>query len=115
MLAAMARNVALESGRHRPTTRICAGQTLLCRALGLKVPTWDAQPLPSPGLVLVDIGYRPNRIVRTRRLGIPSHRDPHFLYRYVDMDRAYAATRPPLVKHAKEGIDFEWVTPPVIE
>lgn len=29
-------------GAARPRERLCAGQTLLCRALHLKVPDWDA-------------------------------------------------------------------------
>src|SRR3990167_6055359 len=29
-------------GRPRSTATLCAGQTLLCKALGLKVPDWDA-------------------------------------------------------------------------
>jgi DNA-3-methyladenine glycosylase len=113
MLAQMIRNTPLASGRARPEYRVCAGQTLLCKALGLKVPQWDAQPLPSPGLTLVDVGYRPTRIVRARRLGIPAHRDPHHLYRFVDLDRAAAATHPPFSRGDREGIDYEWVTAPV--
>jgi len=108
----MARNTALPSRRPRPLHRTCAGQTLLCRALGLKVPAWDTLPLPSPGLALVDIGYRPARVIRTRRLGIPAHRDPHHLYRVVDVDRARAATKPPFSRGAREGLDFEWVVRP---
>jgi DNA-3-methyladenine glycosylase len=111
MLHRMARLNRLPSGTARPIHRLCGGQTLLCKALGLKVRTWDARPLPAPGLTLVDIGYRPVRIIRTRRLGIPPHRDPHPFYRFVDLDRAGAATRPPLAQGAREGIDYEWVTP----
>ena len=110
MVERMARLNPLSSGGSRPIQRLCGGQTLLCKALGLKVPAWDARPLPSPGLMLVDVGYRPPRIVRTRRLGIPAHRDPHPLYRFVDLDRARAATRQPLPRGAREGMDYEWVT-----
>jgi DNA-3-methyladenine glycosylase len=112
MLEHMARLNPLPSGARRPVHRLCAGQTLLCRALDLRVPVWNTRTLPGPGLLLVDVGYRPSRIVRTRRLGIPAHRDPHFLYRFVDLDRASAATRPPLLRGARETLDYEWVTLP---
>lgn len=107
MLARMGRLNPLPSGKARPVHHLCAGQTLLCRALGLKVPAWDARPLPSPSLVLVDVGYRPAQIVRARRLGIPPHRDPHLLYRYVDVARAQAATRHPIGRSAREGVAYE--------
>ncbi len=100
MLKRMARLNPLPDGSARPVDRLCAGQTLLCRALGLKVPEWDCRTLPSPGLVLVDVGYRPERIVRARRLGIPAHRDPHHLYRAVDLARVRAATQNPLGSRA---------------
>jgi len=114
MLRVMARLNPLPSGSARPVQRLCGGQTLLCKALGLKVRTWDARPLPSAGLTLVDIGYRPARIIRTRRLGIPAHRDPHFFYRFVDLDRAQSATRLPLSRRAREGTDYEWVIPTTV-
>ncbi len=109
MLARMARRNPLPAGTARPVHRLCAGQTLLCRALALKVPAWDARPLPSPGLLLADIGYRPRQVVRARRLGIPLHRDPHLLYRFVDVERVRAATRHPLGKGAQEGVAYEFV------
>lgn len=115
MLRRMARLNRLPTGRTRPVHRLCGGQTLLCKALGLHVRTWDARPMPAAGLTLVDIGYRPARIVRTRRLGIPAHRDPHFFYRFVDLDRAQAATRSPLAQRAREGADYEWVTAPPLD
>jgi len=107
MLARMRRLNPLPPGTARPSHRLCAGQTLLCRSLGLKVTAWDARPLPSAGLVLVDTGYRPRQVVRARRLGIPAHRDPHLLYRFVDLGRAQAATRHPIGKRAQEGVAYE--------
>lgn len=112
MLDRMARLNPLPSGAPRPVQRLCGGQTLLCKALHLRVPAWDGRPLPSARLMLVDVGHRPSRIVRTRRLGIPAHRDPHPLYRFVDLDRAQAASRHPLPREAREGVDYAWVTPP---
>src|SRR5690606_22844930 len=43
-LAQMQQNNPDARGLPRPLTKLCAGQALLCRSLGLKVPAWDAQP-----------------------------------------------------------------------
>jgi DNA-3-methyladenine glycosylase len=107
MLKQMHRLNPGSAGKFRPTHRLCAGQVLLCRSLGLKVPEWDCRTLPSPGLALVDIGYRPERIVRARRLGIPAHRDPNHFYRFVDVARVEAATQNPLGRGARKGSDYE--------
>src|SRR5690606_16927129 len=42
-LAQMLLNSPDAQGRPRPSQKLCAGQTLLCKALGLKVPEWDAR------------------------------------------------------------------------
>ena len=39
--------------------KLCAGQTLLCRALGLKVPDWDARRFDPEALYVEDVGERP--------------------------------------------------------
>ncbi len=103
MLAAMQRRNPLPSGRPRPPARLCAGQTLLCRALGLRVPDWDARPVGTPPLLWLDVGYRPRRLARTARLGIPPGRDEHLPYRFVDCDRTAAATRNPLARGRRPG------------
>jgi len=96
-------------GRPRPPQRLCAGQTLLCRALGLRVPEWDARRF-DPGVFFVeDVGVRPARLVRTRRLGIPPGRDDHLPYRYVDPDYAPWCTRNPLRRGQVAGRDYCWV------
>jgi DNA-3-methyladenine glycosylase len=110
-LARMQRRVPLPGGRTRPVERLCAGQTLLCRALGLRVPEWDGVTLgesrgepPGRGpLVLLDVGYRPRAIVRTTRLGIPPGRDGHLPYRFVDAGRAAQATRNPIPRTRRTG------------
>ncbi|HUJ77047.1 MAG TPA: DNA-3-methyladenine glycosylase, partial [bacterium] len=107
-LAAMQRNNPLPSGAWRHPLRLCAGQTLLCRALGLRVPAWDARLLPLPTLCLVDAGYRPRAILRTRRLGIPPGRDEHLPYRFVDAAHAASCTRNPLRRGARAGEDYQW-------
>lgn len=79
----------------RPPQKLCSGQTLLCRALGLQVARWDGNHLPQPDLGLWDTGSRPSQVVRTPRLGISPRRDPHLPYRFVDGDYAPFCTRNP--------------------
>lgn len=96
MLAAMQRLNPAAGGGLRTPGRLCAGQTLLCRSLGLRVPDWDARPILSDGLCVLDVGYRPRFVVRALRRGIPPGRDGHLPYRFVDRERIYAATHNPL-------------------
>ena len=109
MLEAMQLRNPLPGGRRRPGHRLCAGQTLLCRALGIKVPDWDQKALPQDDLTFLDVGYRPERLLRTPRLGIPPGRDEHLPYRFVDPEHSAAATRNPLTRDAREGRDYDWV------
>ncbi|HEX7927967.1 MAG TPA: DNA-3-methyladenine glycosylase [bacterium] len=99
MLGAMQRLNPLPNGITRAAGRLCAGQTLLCRSLGLRVPVWDARPILSDSLHVLDVGYRPPQIVRALRRGIPEGRDGHLPYRFVDAVRAGAATQNPLGRH----------------
>jgi DNA-3-methyladenine glycosylase len=96
LLARMQQLAPLPGGRPRPVARLCSGQTLLCRALGLRVPDWDGVPIGTAPLRLLDVGYRPAQVVRTTRLGIPPGRDGHLPYRFVDAARAAQATHNPL-------------------
>ena len=82
--------------RIRPEERLCSGQTLLCRSLGLKVPDWNQQTLKRGRLSLDDVGVTPSRLIQCRRLGIPIGRDEHLPYRFVDFDAAHLATKNPL-------------------
>ncbi len=111
MLAAMHRRNPLPSGKRRADARLCSGQTLLCRALGIRVPDWDGKALPQKRLRFLDVGYVPERIVRTARLGIPPGRDPHLPYRFVDLAHAGSATRPPMKRGAREGADYDILRP----
>lgn len=84
------------NGRRRALERLCSGQTLLCRSLGLKVPDWNQKTLKRGKLILDDVGYDPTHLVQAQRLGIPTGRDEHLPYRFVDHDAAHLATKNPL-------------------
>lgn len=83
-------------GQPRPRERLCAGQTLLCKALGLKVRQWDAQRFDPERLFVEDTGQYPTQIIQCPRLGIPQGRDEHLPYRFVDAAFAKYCTRNPL-------------------
>ncbi len=80
-------------GRERETEKLCSGQTLLCRSLGLKVPQYDAKTFDD-SLFMADMGYVPEKIIQTTRLGIPKGRDEHLLYRYIDEKYMNSCTKP---------------------
>lgn len=105
-LAQMQLNNPDASGAMRPAQRLCAGQTLLCKALGLKVPVWDAKRFDPEKLLVEDIGQTPERIIQTTRLGIPAGRDEHLMYRFVDAGYARLCTRNPLRRGQVEGRDY---------
>lgn len=92
-------------GRRRPDHRLCAGQTLLARALDLKVPEWNARPFDPHTFYVDDVGRRPP-LIQARRLGIPAGRDEHLLYRFVDAEHLRSATQSPLARGALEGRDY---------
>jgi len=94
------------SGQPRPAERLCAGQTLLCKALGLKVPVWDAQRFDTEHLFVDDVGATVSHVVQTTRLGIPLGRDEHLPYRFVDAGYARFCTRNPLRRGQIEGRDY---------
>ncbi len=86
------------SGKLRLTSHLCSGQTLLCRSLALKVPQWDQKSFDPKRLYVEDVGYHPQQIIQTTRLGIPKGRDPHLPYRFIDFQYATRCTRNPLTR-----------------
>ena len=105
-LAQMQLNNPDTQGNPRPEQKLCAGQTLLCKALGLKVPVWDAKCFDPERLWVDDVREKPSRIIQTSRLGIPHGRDEHLMYRFVDADYAAYCTRNPLRRGQVEGQDY---------
>ncbi len=93
-------------GQPRPVHKLCAGQTLLCKSLGLKVPDWDNQSFDAQRFYVEDCGLRPQEIIQACRLGIPKGRDEHLPYRFVDADYAAYCTKNPLRRGQREGYDF---------
>jgi DNA-3-methyladenine glycosylase len=84
----------LPGGRTRTLERLCSGQTLLCRSLGLKVPEWDQQNFHPEKFYIAEVGYTPQKIIQTTRLGIPLGRDEHLPYRFIDAQYAHRSTVP---------------------
>lgn len=93
-------NPVISSGgvKERELSRLCSGQTLLCRSLGLKVPDWDGQNFDYNRLMLATDGYTPEKTVVAPRLGIPAGRDEHLALRYVDMKYISYTTNPSSLK-----------------
>jgi len=108
-LAQMLVNNPNPDGSIRTPERLCAGQTLLCKALGLKVPTWDAKRFDQELLFVEDVGQTPPRIIQTTRLGIPTGRDEHLMYRFVDAAYARFCTRNPVRRGQVEGRDYHFI------
>ncbi len=108
----------IEMQRRNPGTKgprtvenLCRGQTLLCRALDLKVPEWNAQQMDINTFYL-ERGIHPENIVVTKRLGIPAHRDPHLMLRYIDLSHCRSSTKNPItIRGAREGVDYFVRTP----
>jgi len=96
-------------GLPRPLHTLCAGQTLLCRALALKVPDWNARGFDPQTFFVEDVGIDVPRIICTTRLGIPPGRDEALPYRYVDAALARYCTRNPLRRGQLAGEHYTWV------
>lgn len=84
------------SGGLRPLDKLCSGQTLLCRALGIRLSDWDQQQFRQNDFYIDDVGYRPASIIQTSRLGIPAGRDEDLPLRFIDEAEASCCTKNPL-------------------
>lgn len=96
-------------GEVRPIHRLCAGQTLLCRSLALRVPDWDAHEFNPDELFVDDVGESPEMLIQTTRLGITAGRDEHLPYRFVDPAYARYCTRNPLRRGQTAPLHYRWV------
>jgi len=96
-----------KNGMTRSIEKLCAGQTLLCKALELTVSEWDQQQFDTQHFYIDDINYIPGQIIQTTRLGIPLDRDAHLHYRFIDYDYAQYSTKNPLTKRDNmAGYDY---------
>lgn len=96
MLQIMQKLNPQKNGQPRAIEKLCAGQTLLCKSLALKVREWDTKQFNIKKLYIKDVGIRPTEIIQTTRLGIPLGRDEHLPYRFISYDFAMFCTKKPL-------------------
>jgi DNA-3-methyladenine glycosylase len=91
----------------RDPRKLCSGQTLLCKSLNLKVTNWNQKKIDPRSFYLEDVGYYPNQIIQTIRLGIPKGRDEHLPYRFIDYTYASQCISNPLAKRKwRSGKDY---------
>jgi len=104
-------NPRKNSEQQRQVEKLCAGQTLLCKSLGLKIKDWDQKQFALDKFYFEDIDYRPSKIIQTTRLGITSGRDEHLPYRFIDFQYAQYCTDNPLKKRKwQENKEFRVIT-----
>ncbi len=97
--------------QNRSPKRLCNGQTLLCKSLGLKVPNWNNKQLTKGLLELEDANFIVTNIIQCRRLGIPKGRDEHLMLRFIDHSYVKHCTKNPLTKRSLKGKkDYQLIT-----
>lgn len=79
----------------RSLEKLCAGQILLCKSLGLTVKDWNQKQFDSKKFYIEDNGYKVEKILQTQRLGIPKGRDEHLPYRFIDAAKVEYCTKKP--------------------
>lgn len=77
-------NPAKNSQIPRAPHKLCLGQALLCKSLGLRVQDWDQKQFDHKKFYIADVNIKPKKIIQTRRLGITLGRDEHLPYRFID-------------------------------
>ena len=103
-------NPAPDGRSRRAERRLCAGQTLLCRSLGLTVAAWTGRQF-DPSRFYIEAGKARPRIISTLRLGIRPERDDGRRSRYVDRELADSATVNPLRRGSVAGRDYWEINP----
>ena len=78
--------VITKSGNEKPReiSRLCAGQTIFCRSMRLKVSEHNAILFDKNSCYFKSDGYAPESVVCSVRHGIPKGRDEHLPLRYFD-------------------------------
>lgn len=96
------------NGKRREDELLCSGQTLICRSLGIKVKDWNKKSMDKNNLYIEDIGYKPEKLIFCKRLGIPENRNHNLLHRIFDEKYYKSITKDPRVRGAVEGIDYNY-------
>lgn len=110
MIQVMKRLNPNQNGSERDIKKLCAGQTLLCKSLNLKVKDWDAKQF-NKDFFISDGNHTPSKIIQTRRLGIRHGRDEHLLYRFIDYNYDSFCTKSVLRSRTlKRGKDYKIIT-----
>jgi DNA-3-methyladenine glycosylase len=78
----------------------------MCKALGLKVPDWDACAFDEQRLFVEDLALPVAGLVQCARLGIPHGRDEQLPYRFVDAAFVRHCTRNPMRRGQVADSDF---------
>ncbi len=91
-LKRMQKNNPKKNSEVRTLEKLCSGQTLLCKSLGITVKKWNAQQFDPTCFYIDDIGERPE-IIQTTRLGIRADRDAHLPYRFIARDYEQYCTK----------------------
>ena len=104
----MQSNNPLNDGKPtRSPMKLCSGQTILCKSLGITVKEWDQKQFDSNQFFIEDVDIQPSKIINTKRLGIPFGRGENLLYRFIDFDNVEYCTKNPLTVKANElGKDY---------
>lgn len=107
MLAVMHElNPTKNNSKKRSDMKLCAGQALLCKSLNLKIKKWNQQQFDPQHFYIEDVGYRPEKILVTTRLGITKGRDEHLLLRFIDFKYAAYCTDNPLNKRNSPALQI---------
>lgn len=110
-LAIMQKLNPATNGSVRPVEKLCAGQTLLCKSLYLKVKDWDQQSFNKNEFYIENSKQHVTKIIQTTRLGIHADRDAHLHYRFIDAEYAKFCSGNPLTKRDyKAGKDFNIIS-----
>lgn len=85
------------SGKKRESMKLCSGQTLIAKSLNIKLTEWNAKSFDESKLFIADVGYVPEKIIQTQRLGIPKGRDEHLPLRFIDEMYVKYCTKKPIL------------------
>jgi DNA-3-methyladenine glycosylase len=95
----MMKNNPKVDGSTRQFEKLCRGQTLLCKALALKVQDYNASEIPSKTVYITKENDGINEEnIQTTRLGIPTGRDENLMQRFILKRYARFVTKNPLTQ-----------------